>query len=302
MPNTESLTYAQRVREEIFASRPFRSPHYKAFCYGLLLMGKRFDAASALLTTEHLTVSKLYGFAVRDMIGVRPAFTEQRSPRQKTLYTVTLTDPGELSRLAEVFGHADGRPNRDLMQGEELSMFLAGVFLSCGTVTDPTRGYHLELLPPDEERCDLLFEVLSLTGYPPKSSLRRGQTVLYYKESEPIEDLLAMMGAVKCSLELMEMKIYRDLRNRANRATNCETANIDKMVRSAGRQLSEIETLRRRGLLETLPPELIAVAKLREEHPDASLSELAELSGVSRSGINHRLRRLSQAAALAEGK
>ncbi len=306
MAETESgtLSYAARVREEIFSSRPFRSPHYKAFCYGLLLMGKRFDARSAVLSTEHLTVSKLYGFAVRDMIGVRPAFTEQKTPRGKTLYTIALTDSADLSRLMAVFGHTDGRPNRALMQEDELPMFLAGVFLSCGTISDPTHGYHLELLPPDEERCDLLFEVLSLTGYPPKSSVRRGQTVLYYKDSEPIEDLLAMMGAVKCSLELMELKIYRDLRNRANRATNCETANIDKMVRTAQKQLSEIETLRSAGVLDTLPAELVAMAQLREEHPDASLSELAALSGVSRSGVNHRLTRLSQAAArvLEEGK
>jgi len=304
MAESGNHSYAARVREEIFASRPFRSPHYKAFCYGLLLMGKRFDEQSAVLSTEHLIVSKLYGFAVRDMIGVRPAFTEQKSPRQKTLYTIALTDAKDLLRLMRVFDHTPERPNRALMQGDELPMFLAGVFLSCGTVSEPTRGYHLELLLPDDERCDLMFEVLSLTGYPPKSSVRRGQTVLYYKESEPIEDLLAMMGAVKCSLELMEIKIYRDLRNRANRATNCETANIDKMVRTAQKQLAEIETLRQTGLLETLPAELVAMARLREEHPDASLAELASLSGVSRSGVNHRLTRLSQAAAKAceEGK
>jgi len=297
MDRNEPLSYAARVREEIAKTRPFRSKHYKSFCYGLLLMGKRFDRQSAVLATEHLPVSKLYGFAIRDMIGVRAAFTEQRTLRSKTLYTIALTDQGDLARLMGVFSHAEGAPNRALMRGDALPLFLAGTFLSCGTITEPTRGYHLEFLPPSDELCDLLFELLSTVGYPPKSTVRRGQTVLYYKESEPIEDLLAMMGAVKCSLELMELKIYRDLRNRANRATNCETANIDKLVRTSQKQLAEIETLRESGALETLPPELGAMARLREEHPEASLAELAELSGVSRSGVNHRLRRLSEAAA-----
>ncbi len=297
-PNPE-LSYASRVREEIYLSRPSRNAHYKAFCYGLLLMGRRFDAQTAFLSTEDLTVSKLYGFAVRDMCGVKARFFEQTTPRGKTLYTVRLDDVQALEKLMHAFSHGEDTPNRALMEDDELPQFLAGAFLSCGTVSEPSKSYHLELLPPTDALCDLLFEVLSTAGYPPKSSVRRGQTVLYYKESEPIEDLLTMMGAVKCSLSLMELKIYKDLRNRANRATNCETANIDKLVKTSKRQLAEIAFLREEGILETLPQELFEVARLREEHPDASLSELAELSGVTRSGINHRLTRLVNFAAKA---
>ena len=296
MEKTGKVSYASRVRGEIFASRPFKSQYYKSFCYGLILMGKRFDDRAAVLSTEHIEVSRLYGFAIRDTIGVRAAFTEQKTPQGKTLYTVALTDSGELSRLLSAFGHTDGEANPDLLTPDALPMFLCGAFLACGTVTEPARGYHLEFVPPSEWLCDLLFEVLSTLGYPPKSSVRRGTTVLYYKESEPIEDLLAMMGAVKCSLELMELKIYRDLRNRANRATNCETANIDKMVRTAQKQIADIRYLRDCGLLETLPQELIELAEIRENSPDASLAELAALCGVSRSGVNHRLARLSEAA------
>lgn len=297
MKPNDALSYAEKVREEIYFSRPSRSARYKAFCYGLLLMGKRFDTQLVAISTEHITVSKLYGFAIKDMIGVRAAFTEQTTPRKKSLYTVALTSQSDIARLMHVFSHEEDMPNRSLMEDEELPMFLAGVFLACGTVNEPSKGYHMEFLPPNDELCDLLFEVLSTIGYPPKSSVRRGQTVLYYKESEPIEDLLTMMGAVKCSLELMELKIYKDLRNRANRATNCETANIDKLVRTAQKQLSDIAFLEEEGKLDTLPPEVLAMARLRQEHPDASLAELADLSGVSRSGVNHRLSRLAKLAA-----
>ena len=105
-----------------------------------------------------------------------------------------------------------------------------------------------------------------------------------------------MMGAPHCSLELMETKVYKDLRNRANRATNCETANIDKLVRAASQQLADIALLRNTGALLSLPAPAQSVAVLREQYPDASLSELSGYAGLSRSGVNHRLQQIAQAA------
>jgi len=298
----DNLSYAERVREEIYMSRPSKNAHYLAFRYGLLMMGKRFDERVISISTEHLTVSKLYGFAIKDTVGVRAAFTEHKTPRGNTLYSVALTDLELISRIMKAFSHEDGIINRELVEESELPQFLAGAFLACATISDPSKGYHMEFLPPNDEAADLLFELLSTIGYPPKSSVRRGQTVLYYKESEPIEDILAMIGAVKSSLSLMELKIYKDLRNRANRATNCETANIDKLIKTATKQIADIEYLEEKGLLDTLPSELKALAKLRVDHPDASLAELASLSGASRSGVNHRLKRIEQAAAEAREK
>lgn len=290
------MSYAARVKEEIYLSRPSKSPCYQAFCYGLLLMGKRFDSRGAAIATEHLTVSKLYGFAIRDAIGVRAAFSEQKAPRDAYLYTVELTRQEDAGRLLRFFDHNEERFNRKLMSEENFPMFLGGAFMACGTVSEPVKSYHLELLPPDDALADMLFELLSTAGYPPKSSVRRGQTVLYFKESEQIEDLLTMVGATHCSLELMETKIYKDLRNRANRAANCDAANAGKMFKAAEKQLADIGLLRAHNLLETLPPQTVAVTRLREENPEASLSELSELSGLSRSSINHRLNQLAQAA------
>lgn len=289
------MSYAARVKEEIYLSRPSKNPHYRAFCYGLLLMGKRFDGQGVLITTEHLTVSKLYGFAIKDTIGVRAAFSEQKAPRGAQLYTVELNRSDDAARLLRSFEHSD-HFNRALMSEENFPMFFSGAFMACGTINEPVKSYHLELLPPDDALADILFELLSMVGYPPKSTVRRGQTVLYFKESEQIEDLLTMIGATRCSLELMETKIYKDLRNRANRAANCDAANAGKLFKAAEKQLLDIQLLRTRNLLETLPLQTAAVARLREENPEASLSELSKLSGLSRSGINHRLNQIAQAA------
>ena len=200
-----------------------------------------------------------------------------------------LSDPQLCERLLASFGHAPGRVNRELIEGESFPAFLAGAFLVCGTASEPAKSYHMELLPPGGGLADLLFEELSL-------AVRRGETVLYFKESEQIEDLLTMMGAPHCSLELMETKVYKDLRNRANRATNCETANIDKLVRAASQQLADIALLRNTGALLSLPAPAQSVAVLREQYPDASLSELSGYAGLSRSGVNHRLQQIAQAA------
>ena len=290
------MSYADDIRSEIFLLKPSKRQNYPSFCYGLFLMGGRFDEQSIVLTTEPLTVSKLYGFAIRDCCGVRAAFTEQNMPLGKKQFTVALTDPIAISDIMSRLGHRAGVVNRTLMEGEAVKSFVAGAFLACGTVSEPTSGYHLEFVPPSDEMADLLFEVLSTIGYPPKSLTRRASTVLYYKESEQIEDLLTMMGAVKSSLYLMELKIYKDLRNRANRATNCETANIDKLVRASSRQLEDIELIMSHSTSRQMPANLRITAEARMQHPDASLNELAELLGISRSGVNHRLRKLGELA------
>jgi DNA-binding protein WhiA len=111
-----------------------------------------------------------------------------------------------------------------------------------------------------------------------------------------------MMGAIKSTLKLMELKIYKDLRNRANRATNCETANIDKLVKSSSVQLRDIALLRETDNFNKLAPHLREMAALRENNPDAPLGELAQLAGISRSGVYHRIKKINQAAECAKVK
>lgn len=295
------MSYAAKVKEEIFLSRPSKGRHYKAFCYGLLLLGKKFNEDSITISTEHITVSKLYGFAVKDSISKKASFMENRTPRGAMLYTVELNDRDDIHRLMRFFGH-DETVNMELIEGDNFPSFLCGAFMACGTLNEPQKSYHLELVIPDEELADIMFQQLSSLGYPPKSMQRRGQTVLYYKESEQIEDILTMIGATHSSLELMETKIFKDIRNRANRAANCDAANAGKMLKAANQQLEDINLLKEKDKLLELAPQAVAVAKLREQYPEASLSELSKLSGMSRSGINHRFGQITQAAAKLRAK
>ena len=132
----------------------------------------------------------------------------------------------------------------------------------------------------------------------PKITVRRNDYILYYKESEHIEDLLTYIGAGKASLEMMEVKIVKELRNKVNRATNCETANITKVIDASMKQTQDIRLIAENGGLEALDEDLRELARLRMENPEMSLRELGEnlSEKISRSGVNHRLKRIAQFA------
>jgi len=177
-------------------------------------------------------------------------------------------------------------------------MYIRGVFLKHGSVSAPGRNFMLSFLLPDQESADGVSEILESIGLPPKKSLRRGKPLLYYKASESIEDVLAFMGATRATLEIINAKIMSDVRNSTNRLCNAETANLDRIARAAAEQREAIILLQKHGALQNLPHELRECAELRLANPDMSLAELRELmrEPVSKSGLNHRFRKLIETA------
>lgn len=169
--------------------------------------------------------------------------------------------------------------------------FLRGLFLSVGTVTNPQRGYHLELAVSNPGRCADLCALLSEMSIQAKVTKRRGVSALYMKESETIEDFLTLIGAPQAALTIMECKIMRDIRNNENRRNNCDTANIYKSTGAAIVQLRAIRAISAAGLLGKLPPGLRQTATLRLDNPELSMSELAALHDppITKSGVSHRL-------------
>ena len=153
----------------------------------------------------------------------------------------------------------------------------------------------MALCPETEQGCSLLLDM----GFSPKETTRSGSSVLYFKQSNSIEDLLTTMGAPVSAMHIMEAKVEKDLRNSVNRRVNCETANLTKVVDAAQEQVGAIEQLMDSAQWDELSPVLQQTAQLRRDNPEATLQELAELSDppVSKSAINHRLRKLLALAA-----
>ena len=174
--------------------------------------------------------------------------------------------------------------------------FIRGAFLACGKISDPQKEYHLELIIKHEQLSWELCRLLQQRGLDAKITERQNRFVVYLKESESIEDFLTMTGCVNATLQIMNAKAFKDLRNNLNRKTNFETANIQKASASCAKPLEAIAVLERSGILQTLPEDLQAAAKTRRDHIDLSLNELGALLGLSRSGVFHRLDKLVKLA------
>ena len=175
--------------------------------------------------------------------------------------------------------------------------FLRGAFLACGSMTDPEKEYHLEFVT-DGERTQMIIDSLMFFGIEAKSVERKKYNVVYVKDSDRIVDILNVIEAHVALMEFENVRILKDMRNSVNRRVNCETANIGKTITAAGRQIEDINYLRSSHIFEQLSPELQETALLRLEHPDSSLAELGKLHDrpVGRSGVNHRLAKLSETA------
>ncbi len=198
-------------------------------------------------------------------------------------------------------------PIEDVFVCEEcINAFFKGVFLSCGSVNDPGySGSHLEISLSLPQVFDLIGEAFEMSIFSPKVSHRHQQSyAFYFKKNEEIEDFLTYIGAQNDAFLFMNTKIEKEKSSLANRLTNCDTANIQKTVRSAAQQMDAISYLEKCGVLSHLPTPLQETAKVRKANPDASLPELVLLHDgqVSKSGVNHRLQKLIQLAEKEKGK
>ncbi len=298
------MSFSSDVKRELLKITPEASCCHKAEAYGFLLFSKSFALQNITLSTERESLARAAAEHIAAEAGV---FVEIVTPsaREKPEgghYTVTVPRASQRRQVLENFGHSGRELNlrvnhRNLENDCCAAAFLRSVFLSCGTVSHPDKEYHLEFVVPLLRLSEDLEELLvSATEgeVTPKRIMRKGAHVLYLKESEQIVALLARMGAVHASMEIMQVKMYKELRNQVNRVTNCETHNIEKTAAASAEQRAAILRLQERGALGALPDELRELALLRLENPDMSLRELGgSLSRpISRSGVNHRLKKL----------
>lgn len=234
------------------------------------------------------------------------AFGESLIKKGFTLLEITFnigkslksSDP-EFDSLVRCLGDLNGPVDELILKNTCCKRaFLRGAFLASGSVSDPDKGYHLEFVCEDGSKADQIVRLCADFEISARTTLRRDETVVYVKEGEMIGELLSVMGAQNSYMDFENRRIYKDVSNTVNRRVNCETSNIRKTVTAASRQLDDIRYLEEHGLLDDLPDPLKEAAYGRLEHPDATLAELGALMDppVGKSGINHRLLRLSDIA------
>lgn len=176
--------------------------------------------------------------------------------------------------------------------------YLRGAFISAGYINDPEKAYHLEFVCQDEASAEMIKELLSDFDIEARSTTRRKYFVVYVKDADTIQDVLNVLDAHKALMALVNARIMKDVRNDWNRRNNCDVSNIAKAVTAGSRQIEEIILIRDTEGLDILPKGIREIAELRLEHPESSLSELGEMLDppVGKSGVNHRLRKISEYA------
>lgn len=292
------MSFSSNVKSEISKIENISSCCLHAQVYGLVLFA-HFSKYNFSITTENPDVFDLYLSYLKDYCEVEPTISETGTKK----LTAYLKTDDEKEKAFEKFGHTLKEPtlriNRANIADECCaSAFLRGAFLSCGTVTDPERGYHLEFVVPYKKLCSDMLKFMDELNLNPKYIVRKGNHVIYFKDSESIEDILAIIGAQEASLYVMGIKIEKDVKNKVNRRLNFEMSNISKTVNAAKQQVEAIEYIESHAGISSLPENLQKIAVIRLENPESSLSELEKIldEPVSRSGINHRLGRIIKIA------
>jgi hypothetical protein len=266
----------------------------------MLLFSKVLSKERICFQTESRTSAEIFGILFKSVFHYEPERSENLRKSGTVLYRFVIEN---VPIIADVFRRyklesAERTINSEIIATNSLGVFTAGIFIACGSVNDPSKEYHLEFTVPEERLANELALLLGDIGVTAKTAVRRNQRIVYIKGSESIEDTLTFIGAQQCTLELMNVKIYKDVRNKANRIANCDAANIDKVVKAAMKQIDDIRLIDKINGLESLPDELREIAELRLENTDMSLQEIGESLSVplSRSGVNHRFKKLASIA------
>lgn len=268
-----------------------------AECYGILLSSKALNFTPFVFTAENEDVVEHLENLCKKFFNT--SFTFSASGTKKDIFTLKCSN-NEAQKIADAFLSSEKTVIKNHILADDCckNAFIRGAFLSTGYIDDPEKSYNLEFVFNNLTLAYEFSMLLTEIGYPPKWSQRGNYAILYYKGSEQIEDLLAIMGAPEKTLELAEIKVIKDLKNRLNRTNNCMSYNIDKTVNAAVDQKNAINLIKKAGLYNQLTPELIEAAELRIKYPESSLTEILQESGyeLSKSGLNHRLQKLIKIA------
>lgn len=294
------MSFSSQVKNELVEIQVENNCCKKSLLYGMALFSKSFSYREVVFQSKSEATAELYSSLLSELCSVKAGI--KTSPSGK-IYTVSVKKSANVSRIMAYFGHERSettlRINFSNFDCEECqNAFLRGAFLACGAVSSPEKDYHLEFSVPYMNLSKSLVTALREKELAPKVTHRKGYNIIYFKDSEEIEDCLYIMGAGRSMFDMMNVKIVKEIRNTANRKANCETANIEKTVAAASPQIAAIMKIEREKGLDYLSEPLRQMAEIRMENPDSSLNELAEMFDppISRSGVNHRLSRLVKIA------
>ena len=307
------MSFSGNVKEELSRIIPKGRHCQIAELAGILsCLGKMEDAGEYIeirLETENVVLAKKFFELLKKAFQVQPRIAIRKTGylNNNRIYMVTVFENKEMLRIipALKMQRLEVCPGQEWMVKDSLLQkscckraFIRGVFLASGSLTDPEKGYHFEIVCSSDPKAEQLKQQLAFFGIEGKTLPRKGHVAVYINEGSQLVDALHVLEAHNSLMELENVRILKEVRNSVNRKVNCETANINKTVSAAVKQIEDIEYIKKHMGLDGLSPALSQVAQVRLQYPEAPLKELGEMLNppVGKSGVNHRLRKLSEIA------
>ena len=308
------MSYAADIKNELTRTVPEKKCCQLAEIAGFL----RFAGSITLtggkmgikVTTDNASSARLFIRLIKEYFGAKTALSlGEPTPLAKgRIYELTVTpemNSEQILREVGILGVKEG--SNYITDGFDTAIVrkrcckksaLRGAFLACGSVSDPHKGYHMELVCGSEYMAQDVRRVVNSFGLRSKISKRRNKYIVYLKESEQIGDFLNVIGATAAYFKFQEVRVMKENLNKTNRIANCESANVDKQVSAAQKQLADIRVIEETKGLGALPAHLQETALMRKAHPELSLADLAELfePPLKKSGLNHRFGKLAEEA------
>ena len=238
-------------------------------------------------------------------------YFKRRCFKKKNFYVLRILEHSSVLNLLVKLGIWDNNINLPVVDITKVlnrdccfKAYLRGVFLASGSINDPKSGYHMEIVVNNTKYAKSILNLMDKLGVDAKTCMRKNKSIIYLKDSERIVKVLSIMGAHSALLDFENARIYKSVRGQVNRLVNCETANLNKTVNAAVRQVENIRYIADTIGLDNLTPALKEAAELRLNYPDVGLKELGELLDppISKSGINHRMRKLEEIASSLKNK
>lgn len=292
-------SFSSAVKAELCRDRLTRPCCARAEAYGVLLFCNTFLSQEVRIVTTSDTVAQRLPRLFARAFGV--SFDQQ--PQESGAggkHVFSITDREKLERILEAYGCAGEQLLSHHINYAVLeesccqAAFFRGAFLAGGSVLEPRKRYHLEFSTSHYHVAKELQPLMAELSMTPRTVVRGANYVIYFKQSEAISDFFTTIGAPLAAMEIMNTKVEKNIRNKVNRRSNCDVANVDKAVAAAQEQIGAIRRLEQSPLWDGLPENLKETARLRVANPELSLSQLAQVGGVSKSCLNHRLRKLME--------
>ena len=298
-----AVSFSSGAKAEVCRTLPQKHCCALAECFGILLFCNSFRTDGIRIITESREFAQILPRLFKKAFSV--AFDQLPDLNTQGKLIFQITEPEKLKHIMNSYGF-DAKDtialhvNMPVVEEECCkASFLRGAFLAGGSVTDPAKGYHIELTTTHSSVAAETYMLMEdILGFYPKTALRSGAQVLYIKQSDLISDFLTYLSAPLAAMGIMEAKLEKELTNKVNRRCNCDEANTSKVVEAAQEQLAALRILREMGVIESLPAKLQQAAKAREAHPEASLTELAAMMEppITKPAMNHRLKKLTEIA------